>query len=64
MSDSKKQTGAPAANPLWGGRFAEGPAAIMEEINASVAFDHRLAHYAGDKLIKGSDFSPERRTSS
>ncbi|MEM7119787.1 MAG: argininosuccinate lyase [Pseudomonadota bacterium] len=43
MSDNKKHTGAPAANPLWGGRFAEGPAAIMEEINASVAFDHRLA---------------------
>ena len=43
MSDNEKQTGAPGANPLWGGRFAEGPAAIMEEINASVAFDHRLA---------------------
>ena len=32
-----------AANPLWGGRFAGGPAAIMAEINASVAFDRRLA---------------------
>jgi len=32
-----------AANPLWGGRFAEGPSEIMERINASVAFDHRLA---------------------
>ncbi|GBQ04755.1 argininosuccinate lyase [Saccharibacter floricola] len=31
-----------AANPQWGGRFASGPAAIMEEINASVGFDHIL----------------------
>ena len=31
------------ANPLWGGRFAEGPSEIMERINASVAFDRRLA---------------------
>jgi argininosuccinate lyase len=28
---------------MWGGRFAGGPAAIMEEINASVEFDKRLA---------------------
>src|SRR5215470_3092123 len=28
---------------IWGGRFSAGPAAIMEEINASVAFDQRLA---------------------
>jgi len=28
---------------MWGGRFASGPAAIMEEINASVGFDQRLA---------------------
>ena len=32
-----------AANPLWGGRFSGGPAAIMAEINASVDFDRRLA---------------------
>ncbi len=32
-----------AANPLWGGRFAEGPSEIMERINASVSFDRRLA---------------------
>ena len=30
-------------NRMWGGRFAKGPAAIMEEINASVEFDKRLA---------------------
>ncbi|HEV7372255.1 MAG TPA: argininosuccinate lyase [Arenibaculum sp.] len=32
-----------AANQLWGGRFARGPAAIMERINASIGFDQRLA---------------------
>ncbi len=29
-------------NRMWGGRFASGPAAIMEEINASIDFDRRL----------------------
>jgi argininosuccinate lyase len=28
---------------MWGGRFASGPAAIMEQINASIDFDKRLA---------------------
>lgn len=28
---------------MWGGRFAAGPAAIMEEINVSIDFDKRLA---------------------
>ena len=32
----------PAANAQWGGRFAAGPAAIMQEINASIGFDQRL----------------------
>ena len=27
---------------MWGGRFASGPDAIMEEINASIGFDQRL----------------------
>jgi argininosuccinate lyase len=27
---------------MWGGRFGEGPAAIMREINASIPFDKRL----------------------
>ena len=31
------------ANPLWGGRFESGPAAVMERINASVAFDQKMA---------------------
>ncbi|RVT87238.1 argininosuccinate lyase [Rhodobacteraceae bacterium CCMM004] len=32
-----------AANAMWGGRFAAGPDAIMEAINASIGFDRRLA---------------------
>ncbi len=39
-----------AANQMWGGRFAEGPDAIMQAINASIGFDKRL--YAQD--IAGS----------
>ena len=35
--------GESAANALWGGRFAAGPSAIMERINASIGFDRRLA---------------------
>jgi argininosuccinate lyase len=27
---------------MWGGRFAEGPAAVMREINASIPFDKRM----------------------
>ncbi len=44
MSDKK------ASNQMWGGRFASGPAAIMEAINASIGFDKKL--YAQD--IAGS----------
>ncbi len=32
-----------SANAMWGGRFAAGPDAIMEAINASIGFDQRLA---------------------
>ncbi|MEQ9520784.1 MAG: argininosuccinate lyase [Parvibaculum sp.] len=31
------------SNKMWGGRFGEGPDAIMEEINASIGFDQRFA---------------------
>ncbi|MEP4420016.1 MAG: lyase family protein, partial [Nitratireductor sp.] len=44
MSDKK------TSNEMWGGRFASGPAAIMEAINASIGFDRKL--YAQD--IRGS----------
>jgi argininosuccinate lyase len=47
MTNSKSSG---AANTLWGGRFAGGPAEIMERINASIDFDKRL--YAED--IAGS----------
>ena len=45
MSDTTK-----TASAMWGGRFAGGPAAIMQRINASIDFDRRL--YAQD--IRGS----------
>ena len=32
-----------SANKMWGGRFTSSPSAIMEQINASVAYDKRLA---------------------
>ena len=38
MNDTKQ-----AANAMWGGRFAAGPDAIMEAINASIGFDKRMA---------------------
>jgi argininosuccinate lyase len=57
MSDTTKPaTGSAAsqgtspASSMWGGRFAGGPAAIMQRINASIDFDQRL--YAQD--IRGS----------
>ncbi|WP_101068742.1 argininosuccinate lyase [Roseovarius salinarum] len=31
------------SNKMWGGRFAAGPDAIMEAINASIGYDKRLA---------------------
>ncbi|PIB23237.1 argininosuccinate lyase [Amylibacter kogurei] len=37
MSDKK------TSNAMWGGRFAAGPDAIMEAINASISFDKRMA---------------------
>ena len=44
MSDKK------TSNAMWGGRFAAGPSAVMQAINASIGFDKRL--YAQD--IAGS----------
>ncbi|WP_296429186.1 argininosuccinate lyase [Yoonia sp.] len=32
-----------SANTMWGGRFAAGPDAIMQAINASIGYDRRLA---------------------
>ncbi len=42
-SSPKSKTGdAASSNLMWGGRFASGPAAVMEEINASIDFDRAL----------------------
>jgi argininosuccinate lyase len=38
-----KDDQASTANAMWGGRFAAGPDAIMEAINASISFDQRMA---------------------
>lgn len=48
MADGTSET--KSSNQMWGGRFASGPDAIMEEINASIGFDKKL--YAQD--IRGS----------
>ena len=52
MSGPKKNpaSDSASASSIWGGRFAAGPSAIMEDINASIGFDRRL--YAQD--IAGS----------
>ena len=39
---SKREDSTGGSNSMWGGRFAEGPAAIMREINASIPFDKAL----------------------
>jgi argininosuccinate lyase len=41
IADSDAKT----ANKLWGGRYEMGASQILEDINASVDFDHRLAQY-------------------
>src|ERR1700678_4531618 len=40
MSEPERRSA--AANAQWGGRFAAGPAVIMQEINASIGFDKKL----------------------
>ncbi|MEM1074829.1 MAG: argininosuccinate lyase [Pseudomonadota bacterium] len=40
MTDTPTQK---SSNLMWGGRFADGPDAIMEAINASIGFDQRMA---------------------
>ena len=50
MTDSTKTPASQQASSIWGGRFAQGPSAIMAKINVSIDFDKRL--YAQD--IRGS----------
>ncbi len=40
MNEKRKDTA--GSNQMWGGRFADGPSAIMREINASIPFDKAL----------------------
>src|SRR5581483_4736683 len=43
-SDGQPQTGhAQAGQAMWGGRFSDKPADLMQAINVSIAFDKRLA---------------------
>jgi argininosuccinate lyase len=39
---SKRDDNTVGSNTMWGGRFAQGPSAIMREINASIPFDKAL----------------------
>ncbi len=39
---SERDNSKTGSNQMWGGRFAEGPSAIMREINASIPFDKAL----------------------
>ncbi|WP_298914588.1 argininosuccinate lyase [uncultured Roseobacter sp.] len=43
MTDTPDTNSSNASNQMWGGRFAAGPDAIMEAINASIGFDQRMA---------------------
>jgi len=43
LSKGPQQMTDTTSNQMWGGRFAAGPDAIMEAINASIGFDKRLA---------------------
>src|ERR671919_1729284 len=40
--DRLRRKAPPGAVGLWGGHFAQGPAPLMEQINASIGFDKRL----------------------
>jgi argininosuccinate lyase len=43
MSDAPDPAASvPAANSLWGGRYAAGPSAVMTAINASIGFDRKM----------------------
>jgi argininosuccinate lyase len=49
MADEKPKSqergqgaGSGGANQMWGGRFTRGPAAVMEAINPSIAYDQRF----------------------
>jgi argininosuccinate lyase len=41
-SDAPKTVG-PGGQAMWGGRFSDKPAGLMQAINVSIGFDRRLA---------------------
>ena len=43
MTSRRRSERQPRGMDLWGGHFEHGPAPLMEQINASIAFDKRLA---------------------
>ena len=50
MTEKTNKSATRNASSIWGGRFAQGPSAVMAQINVSIGFDKRL--YAQD--IRGS----------
>ena len=40
--DRRNEAANAHGNVQWGGRFAAGPSVVMQEINASIGFDHKL----------------------
>jgi argininosuccinate lyase len=42
VTDTQPSSNPQSSNSLWGGRYAEGPGAIMREINASIGFDRKM----------------------
>jgi argininosuccinate lyase len=66
MTKSPSEGSGGPANAAWGGRFAGGPAEIMQRINVSIGFDKRLyaQDIAGslahcDMLVRQKVLSPE-----
>jgi argininosuccinate lyase len=66
MTKSSSDGSGGPANAAWGGRFAGGPAEIMQRINVSIGFDKRLyaQDIAGslahcDMLVRQKVLSPE-----
>jgi len=43
MAQPPKNPAAPAGQAMWGGRFSQKPAELMQAINVSIGFDKRLA---------------------
>lgn len=46
-------------NKMWGGRFSSGPSEIMQEINASIAYDRRLYNEDIDGSIAHAEMLTE-----